>query len=162
MKDSSWIDHHAQVKPLCIRVLTIFGLIPSVLQRSFKAIKTESHSPFQGRPAFSFGVKTPTNFIGWIRKINEKFVIVLNVNNVLSTQELEVVKHIEEAESAVDVLEDAHQDWLMEKEANRRQQTSGALSSPTALTHASAHLKQRLWLHRKTNYKYTKKPSSFF
>lgn len=44
-------------------------------------------------PAPSFGTRIRTDFIEGMGKVQEKFVIILNVNNVLSTEDLAVLGH---------------------------------------------------------------------
>jgi purine-binding chemotaxis protein CheW len=45
-------------------------------------------------PAPSFGAKIRADFIGGMGKVNGKFVIILNVDKVLSVDELAAITHV--------------------------------------------------------------------
>jgi purine-binding chemotaxis protein CheW len=52
-------------------------------------------------PPPSFGTRIRTDFIEGMGKVQEKFVIILNVNNVLSTEDIAVIGRAAEVESTI-------------------------------------------------------------
>ncbi len=88
IKEIIWYANLTEVPmmPVSIRgVINLRGAVVPVVD-SVQAVLEIASSEIEPEP--SFGVKIRPDFIEGIAKVNGKFVILLNVNRVLSTEEI--------------------------------------------------------------------------